>query len=62
MGCAGSNPLPSGDTMQSTASNGRAVAVEPPTTADGDHRAGSMVQKVIGSVNVDDVVKKIQGT
>lgn len=53
-----------GDTVQSAASNGHAVAVEPPLMAaadGGDDKPCSMVQKVIGSVNVDDVVKKIQG-
>ncbi|KAL5242977.1 hypothetical protein ACI65C_010387 [Semiaphis heraclei] len=59
MGCAGSNPLP-GDAMVASATNdSRAVAVDAPPMSDADN-ACSMVKKVVGNVNIDDVVKKIQ--
>lgn len=61
MGCAGSNPLPAGDAMVASATtDSRAVAVDPPPMSDTE-KACSIVKKVVGSVNVDDVVKKIQG-
>ncbi|KAL4131210.1 hypothetical protein QTP88_008551 [Uroleucon formosanum] len=60
MGCAGSNPLPAGDTMVASATtDSRTVAVDPPPVSDSE-KACSIVKKVISSVNVDDVVKKIQ--
>lgn len=58
MGCAGSSPLPAGDTM---VANGRAAVDNSPLdahTADPKDKACSIVQKV---VNIDEVVKKIQG-
>ncbi|XP_060868026.1 rho GTPase-activating protein gacV-like [Metopolophium dirhodum] len=60
MGCAGSNPLPAGDAMVASATtDSRTVAVDPPPMSDTE-KACSIVKKVVGSVNVDDVVKKIQ--
>jgi len=62
MGCAGSNPLPADDAMVGSASSGgRAVTVDAPPMSDAADKACSMVQKVVDSVNIDDVVKKIQG-
>jgi hypothetical protein len=61
MGCAGSNPLPASDTMMASAtSDSRTVTADAPPMSDAD-KACSIVQKVVGSVNIDDVVKKIQG-
>ncbi|XP_060835293.1 neurofilament medium polypeptide-like [Rhopalosiphum padi] len=60
MGCAGSNPLPASDTMMASAtSDSRTVTADAPPMSDAD-KACSIVQKVVGSVNIDDVVKKIQ--
>lgn len=60
MGCAGSNPLPAGDSMVASATtDSRAIAADAPPMSDTD-KACSIVQKVVGGVNIDDVVKKIQ--
>lgn len=68
MGCAGSNPIPTGETV-AAASNGHAAAGDKPLMADDsstatatvDKNPQSIVQKVVGNVKIDDVVKKIQG-
>lgn len=61
MGCAGSNPLPASDAMVASATtDSRTVTADVPPMSDAD-KACTIVQKVVGSVNIDDVVKKIQG-
>ncbi|KAE9523329.1 hypothetical protein AGLY_016277 [Aphis glycines] len=60
MGCAGSNPLPASDAMVASATtDSRTVTADVPPMSDAD-KACTIVQKVVGSVNIDDVVKKIQ--
>lgn len=59
MGCAGSNPLPG---TQDPMANGRESAVSAPMQLSDSDKPCSIVQKMAGSVNVDDMVKKIQGT
>jgi len=71
MGCAGSNPLPGGDTM-TAATNGHASPLhmadptEKPCTMmqkmTGNANIEEMVQKVVSNVSMDDMVKKIKGT
>lgn len=57
MGCAGSNPLPGGDTMAASA-NGHAASMQMPE----GEKPCTIVQKTISAVNMDEMVKKIQGT